>query len=278
MNEVIRRIHEKYGQLTEAQRRVADIVLGDPACLALLTSSKLAQQAGVSEATTVRFAMELGYSGYAEIKRAMQDGMMENRTLIKLQESVKDSDSRNCYTAAMRMDMENITRTMRYLDMAALDLAVDRMCRARQIFVLGRCRSEALALYLESVLKMLLDRTVLLTASNTLESIADVGDEDCVFAISFKRYSKETVQIQRHCKGKGAFCIGLTDSSVSPLAEVSDLTFKVEVHSASLVDSYTAAISLINGILTRISQKNQEKSRKKLEVLEGLYKDVGIFY
>jgi len=278
MNEVIRRIHEKYGQLTEAQKRVADLVLSDPARLALLTSSKLAQQARVSEATTVRFAMELGYSGYAEIKRAMQDGMMENRTLVKLQESIKDSNSRNCYTAAMRTDVENIIRTMRHLDMGALDLAVDKMCQARQVFVLGRFRSEALAVYMESVLKMMLDRTVLLSANNTLESITDIGEEDCIFAISFKRYSKETVQIQRHCKEKGGFCIGLTDSSVSPLAEASDVTFKVEVHSALLVDSYTAAISIINGILTRIAQKNQEKSRKKLEVLEGLYKDIGIFY
>lgn len=280
LDDVIKKIQEKYSTLSGAQRQIADVVLNEPACLALITSAKLAQKAQVSEATIVRFAVELGYSGYAELKRSAQDGMLENRTLVKLQASVSRSPEEcSDYVTAMEMDVENLRFTMSHLDTASLDSAVEQMCRARRVFVLGRKRPAVLAAYMEFVLNLLLDHTVLLSDSaNILESITDAGPEDCLFAIGFKRYSKETVQVLRHFRRSGAFCIALTDSNTSPLVEYAHVYFRVGTASLSFMDSYTAAMSLINSLWSRIALRNAEKSQAKLAVLEGLFKDAGTFY
>ena len=279
MNEILQKIRENYELLTASQQRVADVVLNNYTCLALMTSSSLARLANVSEATTVRFAMRLGYAGYGELRRAVQDGLMENRTVIKLQESIGSAEEGStCYAVAMKRDIENINRTLQHLDVDMMESAVEKLCRAKRVFILGRMRSEAIAVYLDAVLKMLLDQPILLDANTTLESVSDIGEDDCLFAISFKRYSKETVQIQKYFKRKGAFCIALTDSNASPLAGTSDLLFRAEVRSVSFVDSYAAAVSVVNSIWTRITQRNPGKSQRKLEVLEELYKEVDVFY
>ena len=280
LDDVIKKIQDYYSRFSSAQKQIADVILNEPTCLALMTSADLAKKALVSEATIVRFATTLGFSGYSGLRKAVQSGMMENRTLVKLQESLNRSDDeKSDYLAFMDMDIANIQLTMSHLNTSDLDLAVDKMCKAKRVFILGRKRPSSLASYMEFILNLLLDQTILLDdTANILESITDVNQGDCIFAIGFKRYSKETVQVFQHFKKRGAFCIALTDSNTSPLAKIADVFFRVETSSLSFVDSYTAAMSLINGIWSKIARKNAEKSKKKLQVLEELFKDADIFY
>ena len=280
LDDVIRQVEAHYTNLSSAQRQIADVILNEPTCLALMTSADLAKKAQVSEATTVRFATTLGYSGYSELKKAVQNEMMENRTLVKLQESLNRSDDeKSDYLAFMEMDIANIQLTMNHLNTSDLDLAVDQICKEKRVFILGRKRPSILASYMGFILTLLLDQTILLDdTANILESITDVNENDCIFAIGFKRYTKETVQVFQHFKKSGAFCIALTDSNTSPLTRTADVYFRVETSSLSFMDSYTAAMSLINGIWSKIARKNAEKSKNKLSTLEELFKDADIFY
>lgn len=280
LDDVIRKVQEHYSDFSIAQKQIADVILNEPTCLALLTSADLAKKAQVSEATTVRFAAALGYSGYSELRKVVQSEMMENRTLVKLQESLnRSNDEKSDSLAFMEMDIANIQLTMSHLDLPDLDLAVDQICKAKRVYILGRKRPSMLASYMEFILNLLLDQTVLLDdTANILESITDVNKDDCIFAIGFKRYSKETVQVFQHFKKNGAFCIALTDSNTSPLAKAADVFFRVETSSLSFMDSYTAAMALINEIWSKIARRNAKKSRKKLEVLEELFKAADIFY
>ena len=280
LDDVIKKIQDNYSYFSSAQTQIADVILNEPTCLALMTSADLAKKAQVSEATTVRFATALGYSGYSELRKAVQSEMMENRTLVKLQESLNRSDDeKSDYLAFMEMDIANIQLTMSHLNTPDLDLAVDQICKAKRVFILGRKRTSSLASYMEFILNLLLDQTLLLDdTANILESITDINEGDCIFAIGFKRYSKETVQVFQHFKKRGAFCIALTDSNTSPLTKIADVFFRVETSSLSFMDSYTAAMSLINGIWSKIARKNAEKSKKKLQVLEDLFKDADLFY
>ena len=192
LDDVIRKIQEHYSRFSPAQKQIADIILNEPTSLALLTSVDLAKKAQVSEATTVRFATALGYSGYSELRKAVQSEMMENRTLVKLQESLNRSDDeKSDYLAFMEMDIANIQLTMSHLNTLDLDLAVNQICKAKRVFVLGRKRPSILASYMAFILNLLLDQTVLLDdTANILDSITDVTKDDFIFAIGVKRYSK----------------------------------------------------------------------------------------
>ena len=74
---VLEKIRQLYPELTKSQRRLADFVAVSYREAAFMTASRLARKLGVNEATVIRFAQRLGYSGYPEfvqdVRAVVQD-------------------------------------------------------------------------------------------------------------------------------------------------------------------------------------------------------------
>ena len=70
MNEDILSVIEyKMPTFSKGQKRIASLICESYDKTAFMTASCLGKQAGVSESTVVRFAMELGYEGYPQMQR-----------------------------------------------------------------------------------------------------------------------------------------------------------------------------------------------------------------
>src|SRR5262249_58181588 len=54
--------------LRESERKIADYILARPEEIIYLSVTELADRTDTSEATVIRFAQRLGYSGYAALK------------------------------------------------------------------------------------------------------------------------------------------------------------------------------------------------------------------
>ena len=72
-NELQMRIEEKYRDLSKGQKRVAEYVLDNYDKAVFLTAARLGEVVGVSESTVVRFATQLGYKGYPEFQKALEE-------------------------------------------------------------------------------------------------------------------------------------------------------------------------------------------------------------
>ena len=73
INELISRIDARYGKMSKGQKRLADYVKGNYDKAVFLTAAKLGEIVGVSESTVVRFATQLGYSGYPGFQKALEE-------------------------------------------------------------------------------------------------------------------------------------------------------------------------------------------------------------
>lgn len=277
--DLIQAIREKYDSLTLAEKRVADYLLSNPTALAFLTASRLAREAGVSESTAVRFCTHLGFSGYLHLRKSVQEDLLEDRTLTKLKESTLQSEpDANLFSRIMQTEAENILLSIKETNIEDLERAVQIICTAKRVFVFGMRASAAIASYLAFSLQMILSQVTAISGSQAwVEQLARVSSGDCLIAIGFKRYSAETVSAIKHCHQCGAETISITDFG-SPLSQYSSVTFKIRTKSHSFLDSYTAAISLINALVTYIARTKKDEVAERLKVIERLYKENAVFY
>lgn len=91
-----------------------------------------------------------------------------------------------------------------------------------------------------------------------------VTRRDLVFAITFRRGLRDTVEAAREAHGTGAYTVGLTDSRLSPLIEICDEYLLTPISSQSFAGTYVAPLAVINAIAIAVTKCDPAHSLKAL--------------
>ena len=84
MNEnVLQTIRAGMDTFSKGQKRIAAFILDNYDRAAFMTAARLGETASVSESTVVRFAAQLGYDGYPEMQKALQELIRGKLTSIQ---------------------------------------------------------------------------------------------------------------------------------------------------------------------------------------------------
>lgn len=257
--DIIATIETMQHGFSKGQNRIARYVLENTDKAAFMTAAKLGQKADVSESTVVRFALELGYEGYPEMRKALQEMIRNRLTSVQRIEVAKTViGSRDTLAAILNSDMENILRTQNELDRSQFEAAVDSLLNARHIYILGTRTSAALSMFMGFYFNLLFENVKVLyenTAGEIFEQILRIGPGDVFVGISYPRYSKRTVSAVRFARERGATVLALTDADTSPIAELSDICLLARSDMVSFVDSLVAPLSLINALIVAVSER-----------------------
>ncbi|GAF46429.1 hypothetical protein RW1_031_00110 [Rhodococcus wratislaviensis NBRC 100605] len=117
--------------LSKGQRRIAEFVVDQQNAAGLLTAADLARAVGVSEATVVRFAQNLSYSGYPEMRRVLQDSLKNDMTTVSRFASTLDSVSGgSVLDSYLTQDIEALRQSAGTVDRRQFDLAVTTLVDA----------------------------------------------------------------------------------------------------------------------------------------------------
>ena len=172
-----------------------------------MTAAALGQKVGVSESTVVRFATELGFKGYPELQKELQQLIKSKLTAVQRMEVsenlIGDSD---IITSVLNGDIELIRATAEKTSREAFKNAVSEINRAKRIYILGVRSSAALASFLAFYFNLVFDAVTLIdtaSASEMFEQMFRIDEKDVCIAISFPRYSKQTVNALRFIADRG---------------------------------------------------------------------------
>jgi DNA-binding MurR/RpiR family transcriptional regulator len=246
-----------------------------------LTASELAQRAGVSEATVIRFAQALGFSGYPAIQQTLRQHFPGRLTTVtRLEQTVQHVQSNgDILTKVMQEDIRNLSETLRDISTDTFHKAVTDMSTARRIYIVGLRGAYApaliLALYLSFLGKEVL--TPIPAYGDVWNALHGMNKEDLVIGISLPRYTQLTVEILEYAKEVGIKVGVITDSLLSPLARNADWVLPVHSKLDSFIESFTAAISLVNALLTALSIQDPEETTKALRERELLWQKKKIY-
>ena len=278
---LLHQLKDRMPTFSKGQRQIANYILEHYDRAAYMTASKLGTVVNVSESTVVRFADELGFSGYPELQRALQELAKTHLTAAQRME-VADSllGKDNILEKVLLGDAEKIRHTLEGLDKDAFYAAVEKIVAARNIYILGSRSSASLAGFLTFNFRMMFDnvRNVEVTSgSEMFEQILDIGERDVLIAISFPRYSKRTVRAVQYAHHAGADVVSITDSAASPIAADCDQLLTARSDMASFVDSLVAPLSIINAMVAAVSMRSHDEVAVRLRRLEEIWDEYDVY-
>ena len=274
-NELQMRIEEKYRDLSKGQKRVAEYVLDNYDKAVFLTAARLGEVVGVSESTVVRFATQLGYKGYPEFQKALEE-LVRNRlnSIQRMKVTYGRISQSQILETVLQSDIEKIKQTLNGIDHSAFNQAIDTILNARKIYVLGIRSCAPLAAFMSFYLNLLCDNVIAVntnSSSEIFEQLIRIGEEDVIIGISFPRYSQRTLKALEFASKRKAKIITLTDSAHSPINIYSSCNLIARSDMASIVDSLVAPLSVVNALIVALCMKKQEEVIGTLETLEQIW-------
>ena len=279
--DILRILEENMSGFSKGQKLIAKYILQEYDKAAYMTASKLGQAVGVSESTVVRFVIELGYEGYPEFQKSLQELIRTKLTSFQRIEVTNNLIGKgDVLSKVLESDAEKIRKTLEGIDREAFEGAVGSIVNAKNIYILGVRSSSSLASFLDHSLRMIFDnvrRVQTASGAEVFEQMLSVGKDDAVIAISFPRYSKRIIKATEYAHKSGADVICLTDSVESPLAASADQLLVAQSDMASFVDSLVAPLSVINALVVAVSRVRQEQVTERLRHLEVLWDEYDIY-
>lgn len=278
---IYRHMANKLPEMSKAFKKIAHYILENTTVVPFLNVAALAKKADVSEATVVRFASFLGYSGYSEMQTHMQNSIQKQLTTTERLKMTADvyNDQEQWFYNIFRDDIENIKSTIEQVDIGKFHQAVHILEEAQNIYIAANRSAAALGIFLQYYLHIILGKSeIVRSVENLSEQLYNLGEKDVVIGISFPRYTNSTIQTLAFAREKGSKTICITDSLLSPLIQHADIPLTASSQMPSFIDSFTAPLSLINALIISVGKERMDEARSRLDQMEATWDRFNVFY
>lgn len=278
---LLMRIAEHQPKFSKGQRAIALFITDHYDEAAYMTAFQLGEAVGVSESTVVRFAAELGFEGYPELQKAVQELVRSRLTTLKRIELTRARMTDDeVLDSVLQADIQNVRQTLEDLPRETFNAAVNDIVNARNVYIFGAGSCRALANFVHYYLKLLMHNTHLIHTSSSaeiFEEMVDIGEEDVIIGMSFPRYSSKAVKTLDFARSRRAKVIAITDSQLSPISDYADHLLLAHSDLATVVDSLVAPLAVINALIVAISLKKMDENRESLSALEDIWARYGVY-
>ncbi|MEG1835620.1 MAG: MurR/RpiR family transcriptional regulator [Oscillospiraceae bacterium] len=281
MKNFLSKLGEQVKHLSKGHKKIAVYITENYDKAAFMTASTLGIKVGVSESTVVRFATELGFKGYPELQKELQQMIKSKLTAVQRMEVsenlIGDGD---ILGRVLMSDIELIRETAEKTSVEDFKLAVNAINKAKKIYILGVRSSAALASFLAFYFNLVFESVILVdtsSASEMFEQMFRIDKDDICIAISFPRYSKQTVNALKFISDRGATVISITDTIESPIAPYSKYILVAKSDMASVVDSLVAPLSLINALIVGVTLSRRDEVYNNFNKLESIWDEYQVY-
>jgi DNA-binding MurR/RpiR family transcriptional regulator len=241
---------ERIAQLSVKRQELIRPIQEQPRNYVLLSIRDVARKLGTDPATILRIARGMGFPSYREFKLYLHELAIAGATSLEGMHAASGNDSGLSSHArkALDQDLHNLNALRNTLDFERFLRLAPRIYKARRILLLAGDMAVSLVEFLEYKLAMLgLPVSSATSPGKTLHAVRGLTRKDLVIAISFRRGLRQTVEGMQQARANGAYCVGITDTFVSPIARFAHECFVTSVE-APFSNSYTAPMSLLQAL------------------------------
>lgn len=251
------RLRRMFDSLRPAEKKVASYVLDNGGQVIYQSITELASATGTSDATIIRLANTLGYSGYQELKIALA------RELVSPDKNIHDDIEPGdalpvAVRKAFRANVQAVSDTLDVLDLDSLKDAVDAVIAAKQVYLYG-VGTSALAAQdaYYKLLRVGIHANFYADMHMQAMSTALIGSDDVVIGFSHSGSTKDVVDIIDLAKARGARVICITNRVRSPLAKLADIMLRTASEETPFgsggMPSMMAQLSVVDALFVGVS-------------------------
>lgn len=259
---------DRVSQLSPRRREIIRPALEDPRRYVLLSVRDMAKKLGTDPATTVRIARGLGFESYKEFQYYLHELSVVDATSLDAMQaaSAQDTSVNSLMRSCLNQELKNFRTLCNSVDLNRLEKVARRLWKARRILLLGGDFAASLVSYLQYQLNILgLPVFTAIAPGEAAHYARNLGTGDVLLAISFRRGLRMTVEGIQQARKLGAYCIGITDTYISPVARFSEEFFLTPVDVPSFGVSYSAPMCLINMLMVAMAEVQRPKTLQILK-------------
>lgn len=263
--DLIRIIHERYEGMSKTHQRIGEYLTQNPNDVAVMSVNAIAEACGIHASSFVRFAQSLGYSGFRDLQTLFRKRLSTAAPgfaarLRALEEELTGEgggEKSNFLGELVVRDVASLQDLLSSTPPDQIDKAARMMNKAQTIYLVGQLRSSPLVFLLHYVLTMIGKPSVLLDEAGGLATHRAklIRKTDLLFAVSFRFYANEVVNIADETKERGVPILAITDSTLSPLAKSADLIFAIPEHTYTFSRSLAAPMCLAQALAVALAAK-----------------------
>lgn len=266
-------IKEQFSKLTNAQRAIADYILKNSSEVAFLTINQLAQRVDTSTTTIMRLTSNLGYKGYSEFQKGLQQLLRDqtapqNRLKLNLENMNKD----DLWEKTITHHLYHIQKMTEQMSKSQLDEVVKKITSSNQIYCTSVRSGLPVGQYLSHGLNRTLGncRLVIADASDWVDEVVTMQPEDLIIATSFPRYAERIIDFTKAAKERGVKIVAITDSYSSPIIEYADITLICDSDSLAFHNSPISAMVVADYLINATALSQSEKAKKRLNQINDV--------
>ncbi|WP_083835609.1 MurR/RpiR family transcriptional regulator [Paenibacillus dendritiformis] len=223
---ILTRIHSMYNSFTNTERKVADYILEHTRSVIYMSITDLADACDVGESSIFRFCKSLNFKGYQEFKIALAHSITVENEIPQLTEQIGMDDTiEQVASKVLTTNVNAINETYDLLKADDIEKAIEYMVQAERIHFFGVGTSLITALEAKNKFMRITKKTECSFDSHLqMMSAALMTERDVAVMFSYSGSTKDTIEVAKKAKEKGARIISITRFVKSPLTTHSDVT------------------------------------------------------
>ena len=259
-------------KFSKLQRRVGDYIIKYPLESSFITLETFASRLEISTTTVVRFCLKLGYTGFSELQKDLQDLVKERIAPHgRLEANLKTIKEDTLLAQCAQKSIENITLSQSLISSDICESTISLISTARKIYLIGQRTSYTVSYFLFQALNQILGNCHLTDPISGIDQLSSTTSQDIVIAVSLPRYARSTLELVKVLKKQHNLkIISITDSYTAPLAAYSDILLPCHYASLSFHNSMSSALFIADYIVTAVAIAKKQQAADHLVDLEKI--------
>ena len=253
-------------KLTKKEKRIAEFFLDEEQRVFLMNVADIAKAIDVSDTSVIRFIKSLGFENFTDFKNSGQEDIKsrldKTNDFIKNLDIIKENSIEQLYINKIN---EEVNKIFNPTSQKQIKKISNLIMKARNKYVVGFKSTAGISNFFGVRLGFMLESvsTFNIDDSVVVNSIFNIKEGDVLIIFDYPMYSKVAGVLAKIAKENKAKIILFTDSDNAPLAEYSDILYKVKLNGISVFNSLISTQILVEYLLTYISQFIEEKSKMR---------------
>lgn len=254
----------KNTRLTKKEKRIAEFFLDEEQRVFLMNVADIAKTIDVSDTSVIRFIKSLGFENFTDFKNSGQEDIKsrldKTNDFIKNLDIIKENSIEQLYIYKINEEVNKIFNSNSQKQIKKIS---NLIMKAKNKYIVGFKSTAGIANFFGVRLGFMLENvsTFNIDDSVVVNSIFNIKQEDILIIFDYPMYSKAAVVLAKIARENKAKILLFTDSDNAPLAEYSDILYKVKLNGISVFNSLISTQILVEYLLTYISQFIEEKAK-----------------
>ncbi|AOW13703.1 hypothetical protein LPB72_12095 [Hydrogenophaga crassostreae] len=280
LHQLTQLIDQHFEALSPELQRAARWVREHPSALGLQSMRQTAQAAGVAPATMTRLARALGVGGFEGLRAPVVLHLSDaSRRSTPINELAAVSEGHDALDQLIQAQMGNV-RSIENNAQTTVVAAAQAILTARGVAFLGSRASFGVAQSLQYACDWLRSGTWLAADASHAgaDRLADLDSADLLVVVSQAPYARTVVEATQEAHARGVPVLALTDSPLSPLAQVARWVLQFETRATGFFHSMTGAQALGEALMNEVAVRGGDPVTRRLAQRQQRHRETRTYW